>query len=423
MIQHNTLALKYQDFIARLQFQYTRIKKHGFFGVVKRLSKRLFITLLAVLLLPVSLIYYFLNYRRFVCFTDRIGHLAIEPDSLLKSQILGLVKTRKWFIIAPKHRIANMHLMKYWLNYFRIYQTGLSCLFFSCISWWSFMRYDASSYINNSEGSQLAYQVNQSWGYRPPILTLTEEDNRFGDDQLAKLGIPQGAWFACIHAREGGFSPVDEVLHAHRNGKIDYLIPAIEEVTRRGGWVIRLGDPTMVPLRPMQNVIDYAHHSLRSARLDVILCAKARFILGNTSGIFLVGSVFGTPSALVNMIPMPTLGFIKSDLSIPKLYRLGSKDRYLSFQEVMSSPISTHRYASLYEKSKITVEENSPEDILDITIEMLDRLDAKFVLTEEDEQLHQRYMSLFEPCHYSYGAVSRIGRSFLRRHESLLRII
>lgn len=64
-----------------------------------------------------------------------------------------------------------------------------------------------------------------------------------------------------------------------------------------------MGDTTMEPLPFLPQVIDYAHHPLRSPRLDIILCARARCILGNTSGIFLVGSIFGVPSA-ANMVPM-----------------------------------------------------------------------------------------------------------------------
>jgi putative glycosyltransferase (TIGR04372 family) len=282
------------------------------------------------------------------------------------------------------------------------------------------MRYDVSHLINKNNASQLAYRVNTLWGKKAPLLSLSSSDKEWGDIQLAELGIPKEAWFVCVHVREGGFSSVDEVLHSHRNGDIANVISSIEEVTRRGGWVVRLGDPTMKLLKKMPKVIDYAHHSLRSPRLDIILCARARFILGNTSGLFLVGTAFGVPSALANMVPMPTLGLNSDDLSIPKLYWLEKEGRYLTFPEVMNSPISQYRYAALYKENNITVLENTAEDILSLTIEMLDRLEGKFEENDEDMERHVKFMSLLHAKHYAYGAASKLQYMFLRKYDNLL---
>lgn len=402
------------------QFQWSRISKLGLLGISQRVIRKLVTMMLAVILLPMSLILYFFNVRRFCVFSDRIGHLAVEPDALLKAQSLGLIKSRRWFILAPTHRVSNPHLMFYWQQYFTVFHSAISCYLLNAMTLWPFMRFEATIFINNSKGTQLAYEVNARWQGRAPILSLTKEDNFWGDEQFAKLGLPKGAWFVAVHAREGGFSPADEVLHSHRNGSIDKLIPAINEITKRGGWVVRLGDPTMKPLPNIPQVIDYAHHPLRSARLDIILCARAKFILGNSSGIFIVGTVFGVPSALANMIPFPTMGFLSQDIFMPKLFWLEKEKRYLNFNEIMSSPISTYRYASLYEKSNITVEENSAEDILILTVEMLDKLNGTFIETEADEQRESDFMKLMTPAHYAYGACSKVSCTFLRRYQDLL---
>lgn len=416
----NRLPPRLRQFVVYLQFQWSHIFSLGLLGVVRRLIRKALTVLLSMILLPISLVLYVAGFRRFCMFTDRIGHLAIEPDTLLKAQKLGIIQPRRWFVLAPKHRVANQHLMRYWEQYFIVFRSTFTCFIVNAISLWPFLRYDASRFINNSKGTQLTYDINKQWGNKPPILKLSEVDQQFAEQQLALLGLPQNAWFVCVHVREGGFSPVDEVLHCHRNGKIENVLPAITEITRRGGWVVRMGDPTMVPLKPMPQVIDYAHHPLRSDRLDILLCAKARFILGNTSGLFLVSSVFGVPSALANMIPMPTLGCCYDDLSIPKLLRRATTKEYLSFNEIMNSPVSTFRYASLYQQHQIIVEENTAEDILALTKEMLDRLAGEFIESEEDKRLHDQYMALMTPKHYSYGAISKISVNFLKRYQYLL---
>ena len=404
----------------RFHFYMTRMKEQGAGYVLKHLSYKFSILFLGLLFLPISLILACFGYRRVMFFNNRIGHLAIEPDILLKAQSLGLIEKKKWFVLAPKNLVANSHLLFYWQPFFSIYQSEFACFFLQCLSIWPFMRYDVSHFINQDNSAQLSYKVYQMWGNQSPLLHLTNEDKAWGETQLKQLGLPSSAWFVGLHVREGGYSPIDESVHSHRNGNLEYLIPAIEEITKRGGWVIRLGDPSMMPLKPMPQVIDYAHHPLRSARLDIYLCARSRFILGNTAGIFLVASIFGVPSALANMIPMPTLGLLPTDLSIPKLFYLPHEKRYHTFPEVMQSPLSTYRYAPLYQKTNVEIVENSPEDILLMTQEMLDRLEGKFVETEADAILHQRYMSLFQPHHYSYGACSKVSFKFLRKYQDLI---
>src|SRR4029077_5857710 len=127
------------------------------------------------------------------------------------------------------------------------------------------------------------YRLNAQWAGRPPLLALTPEDVTWGWEMLSALGLPPDAWFVCVHAREGGFSPHDEVMHRYRNADPDALIPAMREIAARGGWCVRMGDPTTRPLLPIPGVVDYAHHPVRSARLDIVLCAKAKFFLGNSS--------------------------------------------------------------------------------------------------------------------------------------------
>lgn len=53
-------------------------------------------------------------------------------------------------------------------------------------------------------------------------------------------------------------------------------------------------------------------------------------------------------------------------------------------------------------------------------MEMLDRTENRLFYTLEDERLQERFKSLMNPSHYSYGAISRVGRDFLRKYSFLL---
>jgi putative glycosyltransferase (TIGR04372 family) len=153
---------------------------------------------------------------------------------------------------------------------------------------------------------------------------------------------------------------------------------AIEEIIKRGGWVIRIGsgDSSLLDLIKSEKYIDYPTSRYLSDRMDIFLCAQAKFILGNTSGIALVGSVFGTPCALANMTPISAAGFNVSDISFPKLHWSLSEKRYINVQEIYELKLLDARTAFEYEKAKVKLVENTAEDIRELCIEMFLNLET-----------------------------------------------
>ena len=169
-------------------------------------------------------------------------------------------------------------------------------------------------------------------------------------------------------------------------------------------------------------VIDYAHSNLRSDRFDIYLCAKAKFILGNTSGVALVGSIFGTPSALANMVPLAALAVGPWDICIPKLHWSIELSRYLTNKEIFASGISKFQYSDQYEAAGIRTDENTPAEIRDLTIEMFEQLDnpKNFHNDHMTNLSRQRpFIGLMNASHYSFGACSQVGQKFILQHKDL----
>ena len=397
-----------------------RLKQRGwgwfFSGIIRRCS----LELLRLLFLPIGLIGHLLGYRRLYVQTWHVGHLAADIDTFLKEQRLGCLPARRWFVTAPEKLVANHHLLTYWRGLLPV----VSVPFWAFILEWAsrrwVMRQDLSRYVSGYFGTQDIYRINRLWGDRPPILRLRTEDEAWAQSELERLGLRKDQWFVCVHVREGSYIPKNETIQSHRNASVANTIPAMEEIVRRGGVCVRMGDPGMTPLPSIPGVIDYARHSMKSGRLDVVLCAKARFFLGCTSGLSFLSTTFGVPVAHANMIPVETLGIRYCDLSIPKLLWSQSLGRYLRFDEILNSKMGGYFFTHQYQRANLRVEENSPEDILDLVSEMLDRLEGRFLETEEDAKLHAAYCSLFKPGHYSYGTNSRVCLGFLRRHRDLM---
>ena len=89
-----------------------------------------------------------------------------------------------------------------------------------------------------------------------------------------------GAWFVPLHVREGTYDGRRAGLHGIHNAEMATYLPAIAEITRRGGWVIRMGDPGMSRMPPLPNVIDYCHSDLRADWMDIFIATQGRFMLG-----------------------------------------------------------------------------------------------------------------------------------------------
>ena len=346
--------------------------------------------------------------------------MATELDTFIKARQLGLIPDAHYFILAPRPKISNPHLLAYWRQYFKVITNPLLCFVFIMLTRRYFALYSENLHRVKFFGTQEIYRINKLWGERSPLLALTQADEEWAEASLIQLGIERKRWFVCLHVREGGFLPHNEAIQAHRNASVENTFLAISEVVRRGGVVVRMGDPSMVALPPLEGVIDYARHPLKSDRMDVVLCAKAKFFLGCTSGLAFLSMIFGVPIAHANMIPVETLGLRHCDLSIPKLIWDERQKRYLHFDEILSSEIGGYFFTHQYEKAGLRVEENSPEDIKGLVHEILARIDGNHLESLDEKDLQTRYLALFKPGHYSYGAASKVGTAFLQQHRTLL---
>jgi|SRR5579883_684605 len=350
----------------------------------------------------------------------RVGHLAAEPDCFVKE---GLVGRRPWYrgvLLFPRATAANPCLLEYWRQRLWVISSPFWVRLLAPLTEVPALRYHTDPYVTAINETATFGAIQTAYAGQPPSLRLTRQHTEAGEEILQRLGVPKGAWFVGVHCREGGYDS-NQPCHRVRNVSIESYYPAMRAVVERGGWCIRLGDPSMTPLPPMPGVIDYAHSPLRSDWMDVFLCARARFMLGSASGLSVLASVFGVPCALANQsLPAIALPYGTADLFIPKLIRSIQSGEYLTLAEIMDGPLGNARFTHCLELARTEVEDNSPEDIRDLALEMLAEIEGTFPETEEDRQLQAAAHACLRPGHYTFGATSRFGRLFLRKHRQLL---
>jgi len=249
-----------------------------------------------------------------------------------------------------------------------------------------------------------------------------------GGQALKKLGLPGDAWYVTLHVREPGYrgeTPENTTENWRNANPLDYL-KACEAVTNAGGWVFRMGDPSMTPLPKMPQVIDYVHHEIRCDWMDVYLGATCRFLIGTSSGYFIIPASFGVPCIETNNPGFSAYFNLKKyDLYLPRLLRNARSKGLLTFKQFMSPPDSMLKSSKRFRDAGLHWAENTPEELEAATKEMLEQTVRGLSSPIPDDDLQRRFRTLAETCGLKYGgysvkAFSPFSRDFLEQHRDLL---
>lgn len=355
--------------------------------------------------------------------TTAIGHTALL-DYYIKLGILGWRLPHRIIVLATPQQLANSSYFNYWRSHIEVVSDRDKIKSFSHKARLLEDKPTGLTVLSNGEMlsyGEVATAVQKQWETegKPPLLALSDSDYEEGWHCLESLGVPKGAWFVSLHVRTDGFHGHEtSSLLQVRSANIDTYLLAIESIVAQGGWVIRMGDSTMKPLPPMSQVIDYVHTDQKSDRMDVFLCAACRFFIGTSSGLSFVPPTFGVPCVLTNWAPMGVTSFYSQDIFIPKLYWSELEQRYLTFKEFMSVPVSGLYHIEKLNRLGIHALDNTPDEIRQVVLEILQRCDGELTYSEEDELLQEQFRRVSRNS-TSYGN-SRIGRDFLQKYAYLL---
>ncbi len=405
---------------ARLSLAYARFLSEGFLWSLVEVVIRLINFVAYVLLLPGALLLRFLGYRFLSINASRIGHLAGEVDCFIKLQSLGLIDVRYKYVVFSNSRICNKVFWGYVKKRIHAIDSPSLCKILKLMTLGPGVNFDVSSYILSINQSAKYYDVCRLWSDREPVFKIEKEHFEVAQKRLHEMGVPIGAEYVCIHVRSMGYYKEDDRVHENRNFSNDSLVKSINEIVSRGFYCIVMGDLNSPQIPSSKGVINYAHSPFKSDLMDVFLCANAKFFLGNSSGLFILSTVFGVPCALCNMLPFVCTGFTSRDLSIPKLIRKLSGGTYLNYKEIIRENIANFRSSKQYERSGVVAVSNSEDDIYGLVSEMLDRLDGKLT-SDEILRDNEPFLVELQSMHYSYGTSSYVAPSFMRKYAKVFR--
>jgi hypothetical protein len=91
---------------------------------------------------------------------------------------------------------------------------------------------------------------------------------------------------------------------------------------------------------------------------------------------------------------------------------------FAPFAESFAPPLGHIHAKPMLDALDVSLKDNSPEEIREVVLEMLDRFDIKAAYSEEDELLQARFNAVAATSR-SFGN-ARIGREFVRKYRRLL---
>lgn len=389
------------------------------------LFRKLCVILLILLAVPIVFLIRILRPLILISFgplmSPRIGHFAANTEIYLSECDVGMHNPRSIDIFYHIKPICNHQLKKMWDRTLHVSRSA--SFFFRANRWLPGGKKHVIPWRKNEE--QDIYRVLTR---TRPHLSFTPEEECLGQMALRKMGIPEDALFVCFYARDSAYLDIvysngSWRYHDYRDSNIHNYIPAVEELVHRRYFTIRMGAIVKEALTTSNSmIIDYATKS-KTDFLDIYLCAKCRFFIGSTGGINAVPVIFRRPVAYVNFIPLGRNHLLicpSGSLVIPKKLWLREEHRFLTFREILDSGIERFKESEKYKKLGIEVIENTSEEIKALAVEMDERLNGKWQTTKEDEELQQRFWSLFKPSGMNQVLLPRIGAEFLRQNQELL---
>lgn len=240
-----------------------------------------------------------------------------------------------------------------------------------------------------------------------PHISFTNDEEHKAKKILTDFGIVENSKFVCLLVRDSAYlgrhKNYENIsdrfdYHSYRDADIDKFILAAEELANRGYYVFRMGAKVLKPMNSSNpKIIDYANSKLRSDFMDIYLGSQCTFCISvGGAGFFGIPFIFRRPNAYI-MVPFGHLCTgNKYDLMITKNHISNKSKKKLTFSEIFSNNVAFSYTQEEFDKQNIILDENSPEEIRDLSIEMDERLNESWSETDEDLELQTKFWRIFE---------------------------
>ena len=260
-------------------------------------------------------------------------------------------------------------------------------------------------------------------------VSFSKDEEDYGRGELEKMGISQDDKFICFQSRDSVYlekcvSGSNWKYHSYRDVDIDNFLTAADYCSRQGYYALRIGAEVQKPIiSNNRKIIDYAV-KYRSDFLDIFLLAKSEYFIGSSCGMMAVARLFRKPIVWTNVIPLyfsRGCEYGNKDIFIFKKLWMNREDRLMTIREMVSTKAWGFSVTNSFEENGLVPIENTSEEILEVSIEMHQKLLGELKYSEEDEFLQKKFWSILsESGDFVVPESARVGTSFLRNNQFLL---
>ena len=172
-------------------------------------------------------------------YTYSIGHLSFIAEAALIMEITDCGSTGSIFLGLTNAEISNQSILDSITNRFKnihyVNESDVNQFLYTkkYENPFEFRKKYNNEWLNVFSVRDIIYK-DSGLATLNGLLTLPDRCEKDGFLFMQSFGFTADYWFVSIHIRERNDGSL-------RNSKIKLYIQAIREITRRGGWVVRIG--------------------------------------------------------------------------------------------------------------------------------------------------------------------------------------
>lgn len=337
-------------------------------------------------------------FRKIVIFgiyTDRVGHLTLEPQlgALFKAAIsrerADTSIGRPFFLWLGGRTVANELLSQLWRR------SGVSIVSSAKLGITMHNPYIMRSRFIESPNLWQQSVVDSCLQNPSSPLRLSDREQWEAKAELLELGVPDSARWICLLNRDQMYLNEslegDWAYHSYRNSRIGTYQLAAEALADRGYYVLRMGrivEEQLVSNNP--RVIDYANSARKSELLDVYLSMNCEMFISSGTGVDALAILASRPIVFVNFVPFPAglnvwLTYNSELIALPKHY-VRRDGQPWDLREILENDLGGLTHTSDYASAGIVLVDNSSQEIKKVCLEALTRFTGSSVLKPEDSK-------------------------------------
>ncbi len=293
--------------------------------------------------------------------------------------------------------------------------------------------FSLNKYVIIGDNTQGDRDVNNFLDRTKSQFTLNEIEFKKGIRLLNEMGISTKKPIVCIIIRDPAYLNIihpenDFSTQDHRDSSIENYYETARFLADKGYQVVRMGSIVKERFNISHPLIfDYANSKYRSDFMDVFFAFICKFTISNPTGWDALPVIFRKPILFVNDLPLIAMKtYSKKYINIFKHHFNTQNKKYLNMKEIVEFGLhDVYEYHPFKAKNVVLIE-NSSDEILEATKEMIDLIKNDF---KDKISLNQRRVCELFPKNYiniynkrkMHGKIkSRFSNYFVTKNKYLL---